>query len=279
MKKGMIAIALLGLLAGGCHTKPSSTSEQKESRVDTQSQSRGSDCDHFFSEDHERVTGETSLTVNEKWETIKVDAYLNGGIDIEGYDGEAIQILAKMSAWGKDKEEANQLLSEVNITAKDGVIRADGPKPRGNKGFSVSFEIKVPKKSNLELKALNGGIAIANVDGNINATGVNGGLKLRGLSGDVNAKAVNGSVSISLLGDRWVGAGLEARTTNGSVKVEVPKNYSAELELKTVNGSIKLDFPVTVQGKIGKEIKATLGSGGPGLSLSTVNGAVKLIES
>jgi DUF4097 and DUF4098 domain-containing protein YvlB len=79
-----------------------------------------------------------------------------------------------------------------------------------------------------------------------------------------------------LHGDHWKGRGLEATTTNGGVKVWIPEKYNADLETGTVNGGIDFDFPITVQGRISKQIRATLGDGGPKILVKTVNGGVRL---
>jgi DUF4097 and DUF4098 domain-containing protein YvlB len=114
------------------------------------------------------------------------------------------------------------------------------------------------------------------VDGEIEAEAVNGGLKLAQLAGDVDVHTTNGGLSVELHGDKWQGRGLEASTTNGGVKLWVPEDYNADLETGTVNGSIDFDFPVTVQGRISKRLKATLGDGGPKIRVVTTNGSVKL---
>jgi DUF4097 and DUF4098 domain-containing protein YvlB len=64
---------------------------------------------------------------------------------------------------------------------------------------------------------------------------------------------------------------------NGGVDVSLPAGANAEVEAQTVNGSISTDFPLTVQGKFGpKSIHGTIGSGGPKITLTTVNGSVQL---
>ena len=105
---------------------------------------------------------------------------------------------------------------------------------------------------------------------------VNGGLSLRRVAGDVRAETTNGGLTVELDGDRWRGAGLDARTTNGGVQLDIPRDYSARLETGTVNGSMNIDFPVTVQGSIGRRITTQLGSGGPSIRAITTNGGVRI---
>jgi len=83
-------------------------------------------------------------------------------------------------------------------------------------------------------------------------------------------------VRVTLDGERWRGAGLDVRTQNGGVTVEVPQRYNAELETGTVNGRVDLDFPVTVSGRLGRSLTTKLGTGGPPIRVTTQNGGVAL---
>jgi hypothetical protein len=56
----------------------------------------------------------------------------------------------------------------------------------------------------------------------------------------------------------------------------MPEHYSAALETATVNGRISIDFPITVQGRIGRELTTTLGSGGAKIRAVTTNGGVSI---
>jgi len=103
---------------------------------------------------------------------------------------------------------------------------------------------------------------------------VNGGLSLADVDGDVRGRTVNGGVTADLSGDRWRGAGLDLRTSNGGVHITVPCNYSAKLETATVNGGMDLGFPITVQGQVGKQISTQLGGGGATIRATTTNGGV-----
>lgn len=51
---------------------------------------------------------------------------------------------------------------------------------------------------------------------------------------------------------------------------------TSDLDLETVNGGIDIDFPVTVSGRIGRQLRTTLGDGGPTIRVVTTNGGVKI---
>jgi DUF4097 and DUF4098 domain-containing protein YvlB len=140
----------------------------------------------------------------------------------------------------------------------------------------VSYEILVPQTIDLDLRANNGGIHIADVRGQIEFETTNGGVSLTRLAGAVHGKTTNGGLHVELAGDRWEGGQLDARTTNGGVSLSVPSSYSAHLETGTVNGHINVNFPVTVHGEINRQLSIDLGSGGPLVRAMTTNGGVSI---
>jgi DUF4097 and DUF4098 domain-containing protein YvlB len=74
----------------------------------------------------------------------------------------------------------------------------------------------------------------------------------------------------------WDGT-LNFNTVNGSIEVELPAGVSTDVSAATVNGSMSSDFPLTIQGKFSmKNMHGTIGNGGRGLDLNTVNGSIEL---
>jgi DUF4097 and DUF4098 domain-containing protein YvlB len=207
--------------------------------------------------------------------TLSVDAGQNGSITVTGENRRNVQVRAKVSAWAADDTEAERIAAAVTVRS-DGVLRAEGPDRGGRTGWSVSFELLVPRESDLKLETGNGGIAIAEVSGDLAFEATNGGITLDGVAGNVRGRTTNGGVDVSLSGDTWQGDGLNLKTTNGGVRLRIPDDYSARLETGTVHGGIDVDFPVTVQGRIGREFSTTLGKGGPLIQVATTNGGVRV---
>ena len=159
-----------------------------------------------------------------------------------------------------------------------GTVKATGPDTSGvrNRGWHVSYEVWVPEKTDVTASTRNGGIALHNVAGTLAFDAVNGGVSLSRVSGDVKGKTVNGGVSVELAGARWEGAGLDARTTNGGVKVKLPDGYACPLAVSTVNGGVRTDFPLTVQGRVDRRLDVALNGGGAPIRITTTNGGVHL---
>lgn len=211
---------------------------------------------------------------------ISVDGKTNGGISIKGWDRSEILVRAKIETRAPTQAEADSLAQQVTIETAALNIHAEGPESRDNYQWYVSFEIFVPSRSDLNLKAHNGGISISDVSGRIGFQTTNGGVSLSRVGGAVTGNTTNGGVHVELTGARWEGETLDVRTTNGGVNLVMPSNYSAHLETGTTNGNVQSDFPLNVplteKGRMPKEISVDIGSGGPTIRAVTTNGGVHL---
>jgi DUF4097 and DUF4098 domain-containing protein YvlB len=207
--------------------------------------------------------------------SLRVDGRENGGIEVIGSDRNDIRVIAKIQTQAGSASDAKAMADQIRIETGD-EIRADGPSTRWRSSWSVSYEIHVPRKMSLDLRATNGGISIENVDGRLEFETTNGGITLVGVAGNVRGETSNGGVDVRLTGDRWSGEGLDVRSTNGGVDVSIPANYSARLETGTTNGGMDIGFPVTVQGRLNRHLTTQLGDGGPLVRVTTTNGGVTL---
>ncbi len=210
---------------------------------------------------------------------LTVDASPNGGILVEGWDEPDVLVRAVVQTYADTDAEAAQLLPGVRVTAAGANVSADGPERSPGErrgGWSVSFRIWAPRATALALSARNGGISVRAMRGESRFTTENGGVTLDDVSGQVVGTTRNGGVHVRLTGATWDGAGLDVETTNGGVTLAVPGGYSAALEVATVNGGIRSDLAAVPADRRGRQLRATLGSGGPLLKLRTVNGGVRI---
>ena len=210
---------------------------------------------------------EISLASNrDLWE---VDSGINGGVSVEGWDQDEVLLRAKVYSRASTTERAEAISDGIEIET-DNRIEADIPNlnegRRDKESVTVSYQLFIPRESNLSLKTHNGGVRITNINGEVDFNVLNGGVKLTDMAGWVEGHTTNGGIEVSLAGTSWEGEGMDIRTTNGGVKINVPDAYSAQLETGTVNGSMKIDFPITVNGKINKSISTQLGDGGKNYS-------------
>jgi len=209
---------------------------------------------------------------------ISVDGRQNGGVAFYGWDRDEVKVVAMIQANADDDNQAAALAKQVRINTSGGRISAEGPSSQRRSWWSVSYEIYVPTRSNLEAVTRNGGVSAEDVEGALDFQAMNGGIRVANVAGDVRGETTNGGISASLSGSSWRGKGLDLRTMNGGVSLAIPRGYNARLETGTTNGGMRVDFPITVQGLIGKRIQTQLGSGGPLVRAITTNGGVHVTQ-
>jgi DUF4097 and DUF4098 domain-containing protein YvlB len=202
----------------------------------------------------------------------------NGGVSFIGWDRDEVKVIAMIQAQADDEADARSLARDVKVGAAGGSVRAEGPRSWGRNSWSVSYNVYVPRRSNLRAITKNGGVSAESVEGTMEFRATNGGIRLDGVGGDIRAETTNGGVNARLAGTTWSGRGLDLRTTNGGVDVTVPRGYNARLETGTVNGGMNVNFPITVSGRIGRHVETQLGSGGPLIRATTTNGGVRISQ-
>lgn len=262
----LLTFALVGLIAGAVQAQKSNKGSM-QCRDDNRDDRQASHCE----------IKEQSLPASG---AITVDGKTNGGISIKGWDRHEILVRAKIETRAPTQAEADQMAQQVRIETAALNIRAEGPESRNDYQWHVSYEIFVPARSDLSLKAHNGGISVVDVNGRIQFSTTNGGVSLSRVGGAVTGNTTNGGVHVELTGARWEGEALNVKTTNGGVNLVMPDNYSAHLETGTTNGNVKSDFqlnvPLNERGRLPKEISVDIGSGGPTIRAVTTNGGVNL---
>jgi hypothetical protein len=139
----------------------------------------------------------------------------------------------------------------------------------------VDFVVEVPAGVILAARTVNGSIDADRIPGDVRANTVNGSIRVAA-DGFAEAHTVNGSIEVEMNG-RSFRDDLEFETVNGRITVTFNGDVNADVTAATVNGSIGTDYPLTIRGRFGpKRLSGTVGNGGPGLSLHTVNGDIEI---
>ena len=237
---------------------------------------------NWSSDDKVSVSDLRELTIPASG-TVGVDAGKNGGVSIKGEERSDVLVRACVQAWGTSDEAARSAVNSIRINTS-GTIKADS----SDENWSVSYQIFVPRATNLNLKAHNGGISINGVEGSSEFETLNGGVNLSDVSGSVKGRTTNGGVNVVLSGNAWRGSGLDVTTTNGGVNITMPESYAANVETGTVNGGFKSDIPslnVTEENLKGadwssrsraKRIQTAFNGGGAPIRIITTNGGIKI---
>ncbi len=208
---------------------------------------------------------------------LTVDARPNGGIQVEGWDRDEVRLRVKIVATAESDHAARAFAGDVRVSTS-GTVEATGPENTKGRQWYASFRLDVPRHQALKLRADNGGLHLANLEGDAELNTVNGGLHLDRVGGHIVGETVNGGIHVELDGDEWRGDGLELRTTNGGLHLQIPSSYNARIEASTVNGGVHSDLPIARQGqhRRGGRIAGDLGSGGRLLRFETTNGGLHI---
>ncbi len=281
-----IALATVAFLVG-IAVSPAHGQDKVREKLHAK-ESRSFCSDNNWSGDDERVSFRELRELNASaGGTINVDGRTNGGISVKGEDRSDVLVRACIQAWGRTEEAAKTAAANIRISTA-GTIQADGPDNNNKEmGWSVSYEIRAPRNSNISLTAHNGGISVQGIDGNAEFETMNGGVFLSDVAGSFKGKTTNGGVFVKLAGSSWKGAGLDVTTTNGGVNILMPETYAANIETGTVNGGFQSTIPalnVTTENIKGddwgrqrtKKISTSFNGGGAPIRIITTNGGVRI---
>jgi putative adhesin len=144
-----------------------------------------------------------------------------------------------------------------------------------NNDVTVDFEVQVPAGVEFNGQTVNGEMSAEGLKGDVRASSVNGSVKVS-TTGLAEASTVNGSVYAQMGRADWTND-LEFSTVNGGITLILPGKLDTDVRAATVNGDIETDWPLTITGRFSnRRIRGTIGAGGRGLMLSTVNGEIRL---
>jgi DUF4097 and DUF4098 domain-containing protein YvlB len=148
----------------------------------------------------------------------------------------------------------------------------------GNFQSSVHYTLRVPLGAVLEkIDTVNASITITDVQGYVNLDTVNGNIKATGLMADARLKSVNGTLAAEFNSlDKSKDIKLES--VNGRVEITLPKGASGSIRTRSVNGSTHVDQAIKLSKTGHFGVSGQIGTGGPEISLETVNGGIAVRE-
>ncbi len=213
---------------------------------------------------------------------------VNGSIRAEPATGKDVEVIAEKTGYHYDAANVRiRVVDNGNGTTICAVYPSSngrtnecrsglaGHLSTDNSDVKVEFTVRVPAGVRFIGRTVNGGVEATRLSADVEAHTVNGKIVVS-TSGAALADTVNGSIYASMGNGSWARSRRFA-TVNGSIELELPSNASADLDASTVHGRIVTDFPLRVQGEfVGRSIHGTLGSGGRGLKITTVNGNITL---
>ena len=224
----------------------------------------------------------------------------SGSITITGGDVTECSVIARICGRASTEEEAQQLAEQVKIeieTVGDTLtVKAEKPPSKNRRSISISYDITIPKQTNIECASSYGAIELANIKGTTSGKTSSGSIEAKNIDGPVNLDTSYGSVKCrNITGDN-----ITVKSSSGSITAEIIKGSAqlttsygsitctdmsdGDIKLKTSSGKIKLSNASfgdcdahTSYGSIvsdelkGKSIKLHSGSGSINVTESSAN--------
>lgn len=128
---------------------------------------------------------------------------------------------------------------------------------------------------NAKVETSGGHIETDGVNGNLSAETSGGHIEIRDAKGRVDADTSGGHVNVSFAKGNAHGGKIES--SGGGITVAIDPNVDLSIDASTSGGSVRTDVPVKIIGKVnGSSIKGSLGKGGEMLYVHTSGGSVSI---
>jgi DUF4097 and DUF4098 domain-containing protein YvlB len=130
-------------------------------------------------------------------------------------------------------------------------------------------------EGNAELQTSGGGIDATSVDGSLFAHTSGGPIHLERITGRIDAHTSGGGITAVLSKNNFHGGAISS--SGGSISVAVDPAANLEINASTSGGSVRSDLPIRVTGEISRHsLHGTLNSGGATLDVHTSGGSIHL---
>jgi hypothetical protein len=147
----------------------------------------------------------------------------------------------------------------------------------GNNVVETDFDIKVPRRTHLDLSVFSSPVSVDGVEGSHNVHGFSSPLVLTNVSGSIRAHTFSGSVTIRE--KTWQpNRTIDVDTFSGNVELHVPDSARGTVIFNSFSGRLNSEMPLTLHTSSRRALRAELGGGGDGgtLRFKTFSGSVKI---
>ncbi len=203
-----------------------------------------------------------------------------GSITITGADVTDCNGTAEICVKAPTEQEAQEITGKVKVNlipqGKTMTFKVEKPHLKHNRSISISYNITVPRQTNLQLESDVGEICISHISGKIEAETDVGKITCEEISGDIDLATDVGEVKVVYCETAPALRNANIETDVGSIDFTAPADLSATVDAKTDVGSIKTELPITVTGTIGKSLQGTIGDGKSKINLRTDVGSIKI---
>ncbi|KPK95662.1 hypothetical protein AMJ80_04280 [bacterium SM23_31] len=206
---------------------------------------------------------------------------INSNINIAGMsNSDSVIISCEKRVGSESTEDAEAHLQQLDVVVQDLsneiFVKTVQPQETYGRNYMVSYTITLPKNLEILIHNINGTVTLDSIDNIVSVNNVNGQIVLEEIFSSAHVALVNGQIEskVTLPLDGTI----DMSIVNGIINLEIPQSTSAELSASLVNGTIvvnNLDLQNIVSSLT--SFQEILGDGRGIISLSTVNGNIKVI--
>ncbi|MFZ2148274.1 MAG: DUF4097 family beta strand repeat-containing protein [Sedimentisphaerales bacterium] len=162
----------------------------------------------------------------------------SGSITITGADVTDCSVVAQICVQAPTEEEAQKIAEQVEIklepVGQTLTVKAEKPAQKHRRSISISYDITVPKQTNVECASSYGAIKLSNFDGDVKGKTSSGSITAENIQGSAQLDTSYGSVTCrNITGDN-----IQLKSSSGSIRAE---NIVGPVNLNTSYGSITCD--------------------------------------
>jgi hypothetical protein len=206
-------------------------------------------------------------------------AGINGKVDVQTSDAKTAEVYVLRTAESRDSLNRREVTVEQTST---GLLIKGRQVSHGfwehlfGTKANEEVTIKAPRAIALAIRGVNGRVTTGDVDGAIAAKGINGEVELGAANDSAEITGINGNVSVGL--DKLGNTGARVSGINGNIELRLGTALNADLTAKGMNGSVRSETSdITVdKDQYGSHYSAKIGSGGSPITISGINGNVRL---
>ena len=210
--------------------------------------------------------------------TLRLKSF-SGRVTITASDRPEVVIDAVRRA---SRERLNRITLDVHSEGSHEVVIEANHRERswfmftGSNVVETDFDIKVPRRTQLDLSVFSSPVTVTGVEGPHKVHGFSSPLVLNDISGSLQAHTFSGSVTIRQ--KSWDShQSINVDTFSGSIELHVPDTAQGMVTFNSFSGRLSSEMPLTMQTSSRRALKAELGSGDGGtLRFKTFSGNVKI---
>lgn len=143
----------------------------------------------------------------------------SGSITITGADVAECSVVAEICGRAPTEEEAQELAEQVEIRLEEAgetlTVKADKPPTSNNRSISISYDITVPKQTNVECSSSYGSIKLAQLKGSVNGKTSSGTVTAENVEGTIDLDTSYGSITCRNISD----GDIKLKTSSGTIKL------------------------------------------------------------